>query len=44
MDKSSNIVCLLFQPDPSVVTFKPLSQQEYSIIKYTANGYIPCNG
>lgn len=30
--------------DPNVSTFKPLDQQVKSIIKYTGNGFIPCEG
>ena len=33
-----------FKIDPSVSTFKPLDQQVKSIIKYTGNGFIPCEG
>lgn len=30
--------------DPNVSTFRPLPQQINSNIKYTGNGYLPCNG
>merc|ERR1719270_177113 len=32
------------QLDPNVTTFSPLEQQVKSNIKYTGNGFIPCEG
>ena len=32
------------QIDPNVSTFTPLDQQVKSNIKYTGNGFIPCEG
>ena len=35
---------IFFQIDPNVSTFTPLDQQVKSNIKYTGNGFIPCEG
>lgn len=37
---------LIFDPsvDPNLPTFRPIDQHKNSVIKYTANGYIPCKG
>ncbi len=42
--KSDMVLCDEFQIDPNVSTFTPLDQQVKSNIKYTGNGFIPCEG
>lgn len=34
----------VFKIDPNASTFTPLDQQVKSNIKYTGNGFIPCEG